>query len=69
VGRSVATDLGERNPGATEGSGAYTGLLDAVGRVFMVSLFLLKYFISFVLPFISLFKVLQNIFNKKMQAA
>jgi hypothetical protein len=56
-------DLGERNPGAAEGGGAYTDLLDAVGRGFMLFLFLLKYFICFILPSVFyLFKDFYKIF-------
>jgi hypothetical protein len=65
-------DLGERNPGAAKGGGAYTGLLDAVGRVFMPFFIPVKIF-YFLYPFLSFFlfiySFLQNIFNKNMQAA
>jgi hypothetical protein len=37
VGRSVATDLGERNPGAANGGGTHTDLLCAVASALYFS--------------------------------
>jgi hypothetical protein len=54
-----AADLGDRNPGAAEGGGAYTDLLCAVVP-FFCSTFLLKLYIRIILCFIASIEYIYN---------